>query len=127
MKRYSGADYDGIECVVDEVEDSDGGTATHNVVTKDGVTPVRTGDYVIHGIVRTPRDMKGYHSDTVAKVVRGKDGKPRDTLLTLGEPDGDVIPEDDDREFVDEDDTELVGRRKSTTTPTKTAVPSVKK
>lgn len=103
MKRYSNAKYDGIECVVDEVQDSDGGNGTHSVITKDGVTPVRTGDYVIHGLVRTPRDMAGYHSDTVAKVVRGKDGKPRDSKLELGDADDAVIDEDE-RQFVDEDD-----------------------
>lgn len=125
MIRYSGADYDGIECVVDEVESTDGDTGTHHVMTKDGTTPVRTGDYVIHGIVRTPRDMKGYHSDTVAKVVRGKDGKPRDSLLTLGDAD-DVTIAEDDRDFVDDDDdNELVGKRKAT--PAKATPAVVKK
>lgn len=126
MIRYSNADYDGIECIVDQVESTDGGEGTHHVMTKNGMTPVRTGDYIIHGIVRTPRDMVGYHSDTVAKVVRGKDGKPVDSLLTLGDPD-DVQIDDDDREFVDDDDdNELVGKRKSAT-PAKTATTPLKK
>lgn len=104
-KRYSGAKYDGIDCVVDEIVDKDGGEGRHHVITKDGVTPVRAGDYVIHGIVRTPRDMRGYHSDTVAKVVRGKDGRPLDSKLVLGDADDDEVS-DDTRQFVDEDSDE---------------------
>jgi hypothetical protein len=122
VKRYSNADYDGIECIVDEVEATDGEAGTHHVMTKNGNTPVATGDYVIHGIVRTPRDMAGYHSDTVAKVVRGRNGKPVDSLLTLGEPDS-VVPVEDDREYVDDDDDELVGTRK----PVKKTAEPVKK
>jgi hypothetical protein len=96
MIRYSDAEYDGRACVVDECEATDGGSGTHHVITADGNTRVRTGDYVIHGLVRTPPHMRGYHSETVAKVVRGKNGKPLDAKLALGDPDTETVEESSD-------------------------------
>jgi len=67
---------------VSEVTDADGGDGTHHVNTYDGTVPVRTGDYVVHGLVKAP---KGYGSQVIDKVVRGKKGSPVDSKLTLGD------------------------------------------
>lgn len=102
-ERYKG-EFDGRECHVEKITDDDGCAGRHYVLTADGNTPVRTGDYVVHGVARAPR---GYHSQTIAKVVRGKNGTPVDSRLTLGDrideeeivDDDDLL--DDDDEFVD--------------------------
>lgn len=109
MKVHKG-EYNGRECLVSVVEDSDGGTGTHHVVTSDGLVPVRTGDYVVHGVTKAP---PGYHSQAIDMVVRGKGGKPRNSKLSVGDPlEADEVDEEleleeaDDEFFADDEDDE---------------------
>lgn len=126
MKQFE-AEYDGRDVIAHQVEDKDGGEGAHRLLTADGTVDLRTGDYVIYGLRKTPRDMVGYHSDTVPLVVRSKNGKPVGDKLTIGDPVEAPEEEEDTRIDMDDDDDLVPAAPKKSANPLKTAPPTVKK